>query len=84
MGTDRWEWGRTLSDPDSSAVGGFIRMRGLTRRIPVARSTILDWVRQGTFPRPVKLSDHVTAWSVDAVRQWESEKLGLVSAEATQ
>jgi prophage regulatory protein len=55
--------------------GGFIRMRALTQRIPVAKSTIWDWVQKGTFPRPVKLSDSVTAWTLSDVERWEASKL---------
>jgi len=54
--------------------GGFIRMRALTQRIPVAKSTIWNWVQQGKFPRPVKLSESVTAWPVAEVAQWEAAK----------
>lgn len=54
--------------------GGFIRLRDLTLRIPVAKSTIWGWVQKGTFPAPVKLSQGVTAWSVAAIERWEAEK----------
>lgn len=63
-----------MSDPASPSPSGFIRMRGLTRRIPVARSTILDWVRKGDFPPPLRLSDSVTAWRVSDVVAWEASR----------
>jgi len=46
----------------------------LTKRIPVSKSTIWLWTHQGKFPAPVKLSERVTAWSVEAVEKWEAEK----------
>ena len=54
---------------------GFIRLRDVLKHVPVGKSTIWNWVRQGKFPPPVKLSDRVTAWSVAAVEQWVSERL---------
>ena len=54
---------------------GFIRLRDVLKHVPGGKSTIWNWVRQGKFPPPVKLSDRVTAWSVAAVEQWVSERL---------
>ena len=54
---------------------GFIRLQDVLKRIPVGKSTIWNWVQEGKFPPPVKLSDRVTAWPVAAIEQWEAEKL---------
>jgi len=53
---------------------GFLRIRDLTKRIPVSKSTIWLWVQERKFPAPVKLSERVTAWPVAAVEKWEAEK----------
>jgi prophage regulatory protein len=57
----------------ADAARGFIRMRDIRARIPVAKSTIWAWVRQGKFPAPVKLSPKVTAWRAADVDLWETE-----------
>lgn len=36
--------------------------------IPVSRSTWLAGVREGRFPKPVKLGKRTTAWPVDSIR----------------
>jgi prophage regulatory protein len=36
--------------------------------IPVSRSTWWEGVRTGRFPKPVKLSEKVTAWKVEDIR----------------
>jgi Predicted transcriptional regulator len=36
--------------------------------LPIARCTLWAWVREGRFPKPVKLSPRVTAWKVGDVR----------------
>lgn len=35
--------------------------------IPVGKSTWWDGVRTGRFPKPVKLSERVTAWRVEDI-----------------
>jgi len=38
--------------------------------VPISSATLWRMVQQGRFPRPVRLSDGVTAWSVESVRDW--------------
>ena len=36
--------------------------------LPVSKSTIWQWVKQGIFPRPIKLGPRVSVFDVQAVR----------------
>ena len=50
---------------------GFVRLSaiiGPAGPIPVSKSTWWDGVRQGRFPRPVKLGPRITAWRVEDIR----------------
>ena len=38
--------------------------------LPFSAPTLWRKVKAGTFPRPVKLSERVTAWNVGTVRAW--------------
>ena len=38
--------------------------------LPFSAPTLWRKVREGTFPKPVKLSCRVTAWNVGTVRAW--------------
>ena len=38
--------------------------------LPVSAPTLWRKVREGTVPKPVKLSERVTAWNVGTVRAW--------------
>ncbi|TAM17608.1 MAG: AlpA family phage regulatory protein [Candidimonas sp.] len=49
---------------------GFARLPIVAPAAGVAGSTIWLWVRKGKFPRPVKVSERVTAWRVEDVREW--------------
>ena len=53
---------------------GYLRIKDVVKRVPVAKSTIWLWVQEQKFPAPVKLSERVTAWPVAAVEKWEAEK----------
>jgi predicted DNA-binding transcriptional regulator AlpA len=60
--------------PDSA----FIRESQLVQRplkdtlapLPFSAPTLWRKVKEGTFPKPVKLSAKVTAWKVGEVRAW--------------
>ena len=56
---------------------GYIRIKqligdgeNLNPIIPVSAGTIWNWVRQGIFPEPIKLSAAITAWKVEDVRHF--------------
>jgi prophage regulatory protein len=61
--------------PDSA----FIRESQLVRSpkrpetpapLPFSAPTLWRKVKAGTFPKPIKLSERVTAWNVGTVRAW--------------
>ena len=50
---------------------GYIRQSLLIPLIvPVSSATLWRKVKAGQFPRPVKLSERVTAWRVEDIREW--------------
>jgi prophage regulatory protein len=63
-----------MTFPPSAGSSGYLRIKDVVKRVPVARSTIWLWVADGKFPRPVKLSERVTAWPVASIERWEAER----------
>lgn len=68
--------------PDSA----FIRESQLVRSpkrpdtpapLPFSAPTLWRKVKAGTFPKPVKLSERVTAWKVGDVRTWINEQTAM-------
>ena len=54
---------------------GYVRQAQLVPAIvPVSSATFWRWVKTGKFPAPVKLSQRVTAWQVEGVRQWLADR----------
>lgn len=42
--------------------------------LPFSAPTLWRKVKNGTFPKPVKLSERITAWKVGDVRKWMAEQ----------
>jgi len=43
--------------------------RGIPPIIPVGRTTWLNGVKSGKYPKPVKLSKRAVAWRIEDIRQ---------------
>lgn len=48
---------------------GFMRVNQILKFIPIARSTWWDGVKRGIYPKPIKLSDRVTVWRAEDIRE---------------
>lgn len=53
---------------------GFLRQAQVLQFIPFSKSTLWRRVQTRTFPEPVKLSERVTVWRVEDIRQWIAEQ----------
>jgi prophage regulatory protein len=55
---------------------GFIRLyqiigdrkRGIPGVLPIGRTSFLNGVKSGKYPKPVKLGERTTAWRVEDIR----------------
>lgn len=66
----------------------FIRIRELASRpkcpgrLPLSPNSIWRLAREGKFPKPVRLSEAITAWRLEDIEAWEQSKLqGLQGAK---
>lgn len=60
-----------MSNPQPLPNTGFVRLPsiiGPNGPIPVSKSTWWAGVKDGRFPKPVKLGPRITAWRVDDIR----------------
>jgi len=60
--------------PEALPKTGYIRLALLITFIPFSKSTIWRKSRAGTFPKPVKISDNITAWKAEEIHAWMNEK----------
>lgn len=47
---------------------GFVRLPEVLKVFPVSKSTWWAGVKEGRFPKPVKLGPKTTAWRVEDIR----------------
>jgi prophage regulatory protein len=52
----------------------YVRVGHLTKILPVSQASIWRKVKNGTFPKPIKLSDRITAWRMDDINAWLSKR----------
>ena len=51
-----------------------IRPDELAEWLGVCRSTIWKWTRKGKLPRPIRISDKITAWKREDIEQWLADR----------
>lgn len=49
---------------------GFVRQKQLLPIIGFSAPTLWRKVKSGSFPKPVKLGENITAWRVEEVDAW--------------
>jgi prophage regulatory protein len=57
--------------------GCFTRQSNLAPHLPFSAATMWRRAKEGTFPRPQKLSANCTAWANDELNLWFSEQAKL-------
>ncbi len=70
-----------LLSMDVSAVS-LIRLPAVAAICDAGKSTILNWVRQGRFPAPVRFGNY-TAWKSSDVAAWCADPAGWAKAHAS-
>ncbi len=59
-------------------MSNFLRIKDVMKKTGIARSTIWLWVKEGKFPKPIKLSPRITVWEESKVQEWMREKRFLI------
>lgn len=50
--------------------------KGILGLLPISRATLWRKAKDGSFPRPVKLSERTTAWRAADIRRWIADPEG--------
>jgi predicted DNA-binding transcriptional regulator AlpA len=53
---------------------GFVRLPQVLKVFPVSKPTWWAGVKDGRYPKPVKLGQKMTAWSVEDIRELIASK----------
>lgn len=57
-----------MNNPNTLPETGFLRLPEILKVYPVSKSTWWAGVKDGRFPKSVKLSENITAWRVEDIR----------------
>lgn len=49
---------------------GYVRLPQVLAVYPVSKSKLYDDIKRGRFPAPVKLSERISAWNVETLRDF--------------
>lgn len=52
-----------------------IRLKEVIHKTSIGRSTIYAMINEGTFPAPIKLGPHMSAWVESEVDKWIQDKI---------
>jgi prophage regulatory protein len=59
--------------PETGFIRGYqiwgSKKRNIPAIIPVGRTTFLNGVKSGKFPKPIKLGERTSAWRVEDIRE---------------
>jgi predicted DNA-binding transcriptional regulator AlpA len=55
---------------DAEVAVRFIRTRAVLDMIGVGRTTLWEMVRDGCFPKPVRITERIAAYELAAVEEW--------------
>lgn len=58
------------NNPTTLPKDGMSRLSQLLPYLPIGKSTVWNWVKQGKFPQPIKLSPTVTVWRNSDIHAW--------------
>lgn len=59
----------------------FIRQKTLLQEhVPFSAATLWRLVNAGKFPKPVKVTDQITAWRTSDVQAWSKNPAGYVAS----
>lgn len=58
-----------------AAVHALIRLPEVKRRCALSRSEIYRRVGLGTFPAPIKIGQHASAWADHEISEWIADRI---------
>ena len=53
----------------------FLRDREVTRVTGIPRSTRYELIEAGKFPKPIKLTERIVAWSAVEIAKWQESRI---------
>ena len=52
----------------------YLNIDDIAESLKVKKSTVMQWVKDGKFPPPMKLDDRIPLWSLFVIEDWVSQQ----------
>jgi prophage regulatory protein len=65
----------SFTDQSSMLPTTILRRKQVIAKTGLARSTIYDHMRRGTFPKPIRLGDKIVGWIESEVNAWLNDQI---------
>jgi prophage regulatory protein len=78
-----WSLLESRCGSDLPAVGYVRQSQLIPTIVPFSSATLWRRVNSGDFPKPVKLSERVTAWRVEDIRAWMRDRSAVVCGQVS-
>lgn len=71
----------TKQSQGQSGSMGLLRLKALSQSgyAPFSTSTLWRKVKDGSYPRPIRVSEQITAWKITDLQEWAADPLGYKS-----
>jgi predicted DNA-binding transcriptional regulator AlpA len=60
--------------PSQGELRAMLSEKPILDRLPIARSTLQSWEKQGAFPKSVPIGPNRKAWYADEVVAWQKKR----------
>ena len=52
----------------------YLNIDDIAESLKIKKSTVMQWVKDGKFPPPMKLDDRIPLWSLFVIEDWVSQQ----------
>jgi len=59
------------------ATGRYLRLPDVKAETGLGKTSIYNLIREGEFPKPVKISSRAVAWREGAIEAWKADRQAL-------
>ncbi len=59
----------------------FIKIEDVLRMTCLSRTGLYQRIREGSFPRQIKIGERASVWNEKLVIDWMNNKMGVINAE---
>ena len=52
----------------------YLNIDDIAESLKIKKSTVMEWVKDGKFPPPMRLDDRIPLWSLFVIEDWVSQQ----------